>query len=104
MFSYGGGLASSMFVLRCNGNPKFISEKIQARERLNNRVKISCEVFDRIMDERMTKYNKAPVKPEVIFDWDKINIVGSIRFAFWRDFLPGKYWWKIQKKLCEEAN
>lgn len=65
MFSYGSGLASSMFVLRCTGSPSFISQKIKARERLENRVKVPCDIYDKIMEEKRLKYNKVPLKPEV---------------------------------------
>ena len=66
MFSYGSGLASSMFAFRFNSDARFIRERIQAKERLDNRVKVSCEVYDKIMEERKNKYNKVPFKPEVI--------------------------------------
>ena len=65
MFSYGSGLASSMFILRFNSNSDFIQNRIQVRERLQNRVKVSCDVYDKVMDERKTRYNKVPFKPEV---------------------------------------
>lgn len=68
MFSYGSGLASSMFLLRTNTDLRFIREKMQARERLQSRTKIPCEVYDRILEEKRVKYNKVPLKPEVNLD------------------------------------
>jgi len=68
MFSYGSGLASSMFVLRFNTDARFIRERMQAKERLQSRTKIPCEVYDRIMEEKRIKYNKVPLKPEVQLD------------------------------------
>ena len=65
MFSYGSGLASSMFAFRFNSDTRFIRERIQARERLESRIKVPCEVYDKIMEERKNKYNKVPFKPEV---------------------------------------
>ena len=65
MFSYGSGLASTMFVLKFDSDVRVIREKMQARERLQSRTKIPCEVYDRIMEDKKNKYNKVPFKPEV---------------------------------------
>ncbi len=54
-----------MFVLKFDSDVRVIREKMQARERLQSRTKIPCEVYDRIMEDKKNKYNKVPFKPEV---------------------------------------
>ena len=52
MFSYGSGLASSLFFLKIKYDVKYISDAVNIQERLNNRVKISIEEYSKIMDLR----------------------------------------------------
>jgi 3-hydroxy-3-methylglutaryl CoA synthase len=66
MFSYGSGMASSMFTIKVQSNPSFMREKMKAYERLNERVKVPADIYDKIMEERKSKYGKVPFTPKVI--------------------------------------
>lgn len=65
MFSYGSGCASSMFLLRINGNYETVFRPANFKQRLESRVKISPEVFDRWMQSREDHYGKCPYVPQV---------------------------------------
>ncbi len=58
MYSYGSGLASAMFTLRVNSDPRFMREKLNVNNRLQNRVKFTSEEYDVMMEERRLNYNK----------------------------------------------
>jgi hydroxymethylglutaryl-CoA synthase len=63
MFSYGSGCASSMFLLRINSNYETVFRPANFKQRLESRVKISPEVFDRWMQSREDNYGKCPYVP-----------------------------------------
>ena len=68
MFSYGSGLAASMFVLKVQGDLGFIRDKIQIKKRLESRIKLTPEDFDQIMDRRQKLFaSNPPYTPEVTF-------------------------------------
>lgn len=48
LFSYGSGLASSLFSLRVKGDVSYISEKIDLRARLDKRRAVDPEVYDEV--------------------------------------------------------
>lgn len=52
MFSYGSGLAASLFLIRVQQNVDFIRTTMCLRERLAARIKISAEEYDQIMQLR----------------------------------------------------
>ncbi|KAL4236069.1 Hydroxymethylglutaryl-CoA synthase [Mactra antiquata] len=70
LFSYGSGLASSMYSLRVTDDlsPKssihqLIRNLSDVRTRLNHRKKLSPPEFDQLMKLRETTHHKAPYKP-----------------------------------------
>ncbi len=65
MFSYGSGIASSMFTIKVQSNPSFMKEKMRAFEKLQERVKVPADIYDKIMEERKTKYGKVPFTTKV---------------------------------------
>lgn len=59
MFSYGSGLASSMFILHVRSNVNDMRKKLRVPERLAARVKVTPDVYEKIMDSRKSNFNKA---------------------------------------------
>ena len=49
LFSYGSGLASSMFTLKVNKSTQDIKNNLNINEKLGQRVQVSAEKFDQIM-------------------------------------------------------
>ncbi len=71
MYSYGSGVASSMFVLRAQSDTKYIAEKLKIAQRLKDRVEVNPEDYDRLMENRSKNFGKAnyvPVTP-IHFDF-----------------------------------
>lgn len=58
MFSYGSGLASSMFILRFTSSVTEMRRNLDLHGRLLARIKVPVEVYDRIMDERVEMFHK----------------------------------------------
>jgi hypothetical protein len=55
-----------MFLLKVQGDLSFIRNKIQIKERLESRVKLTPEDFDQIMDKRQKVFaSNPPYTPEV---------------------------------------
>ena len=52
MFSYGSGLASSLFIVRVIKNLNYIPPRINLIPRLESRIKISLSEFDKVMNDR----------------------------------------------------
>lgn len=52
MFSYGSGLAATLFSLKVNGDVSFIRDTVKVDERLASRNKISPVTFEQLLDER----------------------------------------------------
>ena len=65
LFSYGSGLASSMFLIKVNNCTKDLSSKINLKSRLANRIRIDPSVYDIILSNKEKIFNKAPFSPEV---------------------------------------
>ena len=65
LFSYGSGCASSMFIMRVKGDYQSVIRPATFKQRLENSVKISPEVFDRWMANRELNYGKCPYVPQV---------------------------------------
>ena len=65
MFSYGSGLASSMFVLRVVSDYSRIKRVLNLKERLANRVKVSIPEYDAIMAAREKSFGTVPPCPDV---------------------------------------
>jgi hydroxymethylglutaryl-CoA synthase len=63
MFSYGSGLAASMFSLKVNGDVTAIRDTANVNERLASRTKISPEEFERSLEVRENTYTKYDFKP-----------------------------------------
>ncbi|EAR84420.2 hydroxymethylglutaryl-CoA synthase (macronuclear) [Tetrahymena thermophila SB210] len=68
MFSYGSGLASSMFFLRVGEDYSFIKSVINLKERLSQRIKIPIQEYDQIMAEREKAFGFLPSNPKVNFE------------------------------------
>lgn len=66
MFSYGSGLASSLFILKVQGDIFKIKKELNIHERMANRIKISPTEFEEIMDKREKAYGNLPTTPSVI--------------------------------------
>jgi hydroxymethylglutaryl-CoA synthase len=54
IFSYGGGLASSLFSLRVVGNTKEIAKNLNIKERLAARTTVSPEIYDEVYHIEIT--------------------------------------------------
>lgn len=66
MFSYGSGLASSMFVIRFDNDYSMMRRIINLKERLASRTKISIHEYDSIMATREKTFGTIPPPPDVI--------------------------------------
>jgi hypothetical protein len=55
-----------MFILRVKGDHQSVIRPSSFKQRLESRVKISPEVFDRWMANRELNYGKCPYVPQVI--------------------------------------
>jgi hydroxymethylglutaryl-CoA synthase len=58
LFSFGSGLASTMYLVRVNSDPSFMREKLDIENRLKSRTKVSPEEYDQIMALRQQNYGK----------------------------------------------
>lgn len=76
VFSYGSGLASSMFSLKVVGDTTEMAEKLDLQERLNTRRVVAPEVYDEMCLLREKAHLKKDFKP-----------VGNVE-----DLLPGTYY------------
>ena len=65
MFSYGSGCAASMFIIKVTGDYSKVIRPVNFKKRLEERVKISPEEFDRWMTIRELNYGKCPYVPQV---------------------------------------
>ncbi|KNE69271.1 hydroxymethylglutaryl-CoA synthase [Allomyces macrogynus ATCC 38327] len=63
MFSYGSGLASSMFSLRVSGSVEYITKSVDLRNRLAQRTIQSPAVFEKQMELREKVHNAKDYKP-----------------------------------------
>ncbi len=66
MFSYGSGVASSMFILNIKGDLKFISDNLKIYQRIKDRIRVSAEDYDKVMEKRLENYGKIKQPQEVI--------------------------------------
>ena len=75
LFSYGSGLASSMFLIKVKSNSTNLSSKVNLKSRLEDRIRIDPSVYDIIMNNKEKLFNTAPFTPEVSqqFLFDLIN-------------------------------
>eukprot|EP00055_Hartaetosiga_balthica_P004190 m.10515 g.10515 ORF g.10515 m.10515 type:complete len:509 (+) comp3682_c0_seq1:60-1586(+) len=62
MFSYGSGLAATLFSLKVNDKVGFIANKANVINRLNSRTKLEPSVFEEMLDEREKNYTKMNYK------------------------------------------
>lgn len=60
MFSYGSGLASSLFLLRVEQNVRIFRDLMGVKSRLAQRIKISPEEYDIVMDNREKNFGLTP--------------------------------------------
>lgn len=56
MFSFGSGLASTMYLIKVNSDPSFMRSKLDIENRLKSRVKVSPEEYDQLMALRQKNY------------------------------------------------
>lgn len=52
MFSYGSGCAASLFYVRVEGCYKKIQDTAQFKKRLESRIKLSTDEYDKWMEQR----------------------------------------------------
>ena len=64
MFSYGSGLASTLFSLKCVGPTGHIAQAANLRERLDSRKFVTPKEFNEALTDRETKYGKFGWQPE----------------------------------------
>ncbi|KAK4893502.1 3-hydroxy-3-methylglutaryl coenzyme A synthase [Elasticomyces elasticus] len=64
IFSYGSGLASSMFSLRVRGNTDELKQKVDLHKRLESRKTVAPEVYDEMCNLRARAHLKNNYKPE----------------------------------------
>eukprot|EP00286_Rhodomonas_abbreviata_P009951 CAMPEP_0181317862 /NCGR_PEP_ID=MMETSP1101-20121128/16696_1 /TAXON_ID=46948 /ORGANISM="Rhodomonas abbreviata, Strain Caron Lab Isolate" /LENGTH=522 /DNA_ID=CAMNT_0023425287 /DNA_START=31 /DNA_END=1596 /DNA_ORIENTATION=- len=79
MFSYGSGLAATMFYFKITGRTSYIAQAANLEERLEERVFVAPEEFAKTLADRETKYGK--------FDWTPDTDPESTLF-------PGTYYLK----------
>ena len=68
LFSYGSGCAASMFVIRVSNDGfayRNVIGKSLFKQRLESRVKLAPEEFDRWMAQKEQNYGKVPFLPNV---------------------------------------
>ena len=65
MFSYGSGCAASMFTIHVNGNYQHIQKACEFKSRLESRIKVSPEEFDKLMAYREKMYGRCNFEPQV---------------------------------------
>lgn len=65
MFSYGSGVASSMFILKIKSDTTYISDIIKIHQRIKDRIKVSAEEYNRVMEKRAENYGKIKQPTEV---------------------------------------
>jgi hydroxymethylglutaryl-CoA synthase len=65
MFSYGSGLAASLYVFKVVGNIEHMKNNLNLIKRLESRKKVTPEVYDQIMMEKELNYGKASLVPKV---------------------------------------
>ena len=58
MFSYGSGLASSMFSCKIKGNVEGIKERLKLKEYLEDRIEVTPESFNEMMLLREARYGQ----------------------------------------------
>jgi hydroxymethylglutaryl-CoA synthase len=58
MFSFGSGLASTMYLIRVNSDPSFMRSRLDIENRLKSRVKVSTDEYDQLMALRQQNYGK----------------------------------------------
>ncbi|KAJ4349803.1 3-hydroxy-3-methylglutaryl coenzyme A synthase [Didymosphaeria variabile] len=76
LFSYGSGLASSMFSFKISGSITELQKKLDVKNRLENRRVVAPEVYDEMCNLRERAHLKKDYKPE-----GKVN-----------DLFPGTYY------------
>ncbi|QMW48456.1 hypothetical protein G4B11_011974 [Aspergillus flavus] len=64
MFSYGGGLASTMFSLQVKGDITEMAQKIRLRDRLDARTAVSPEFYDQMCQLREKAYQQKNYTPK----------------------------------------
>ncbi|KAB8200015.1 hydroxymethylglutaryl-coenzyme A synthase C terminal-domain-containing protein [Aspergillus parasiticus] len=64
MFSYGGGLASTMFSLQVKGDITEMAQKIRLRDRLDARAAVSPEFYDQMCQLREKAYQQKNYTPK----------------------------------------
>jgi len=67
MFSYGSGAASSMFLFKVYQNVDFMRVRMEIKETLQKRIKVSTEEFTDILQKKENLYGKANFETHVIF-------------------------------------
>ncbi|KAJ5071917.1 hydroxymethylglutaryl-coa synthase [Anaeramoeba ignava] len=93
MFSYGSGLASSMFSLLVREDPTEIKKNLDIQNLLDQRIEILPNQFTDILEQRKNNYNKKDIKPKPleietlksnVFYLKEIDSMGR-RFYFQKD-------------------
>lgn len=74
MFSYGSGCAASMFTIHVKGDYKHIQKTVEFKTRLESRIKIPAEEFDRLMAYREKMHGKCNFEPQVSILHTLLNI------------------------------
>jgi hydroxymethylglutaryl-CoA synthase len=64
VFSYGSGLASSLFSVRVNGSTEPFTEKLNLEERLGARNVVAPDVYDQMCELRHKAHGKKNYKPQ----------------------------------------
>ncbi|KAJ5758817.1 hypothetical protein N7520_005973 [Penicillium odoratum] len=63
VFSYGGGLASTLFSFRVRGDTSGIAERVGLNERLESRTAVSAEFYDEVCNMREKAYQQKNYTP-----------------------------------------
>lgn len=66
MFSYGSGAASTLFLLKVHQNTEFMRKKMNVKANLQNRIKISPEEFNQILQKKQEEFGKPSIKINVL--------------------------------------
>lgn len=94
MFSFGSGLASTLFSLRVTGDTSNITNKINIRSRLSERSQVTPEFYNEVRNNSITAYGRIQLTepdvspPRTRIPAEKLHARWGYRCAYKRHVLP----------------
>lgn len=86
LFSYGSGLAASMFSIQVKGSTKQMRDALNLEKRLVGRTVVTPERFDSVMMQREVAHGKKDYTPEGI-----VNADNYFPGTFYLESVDGNY-------------